>query len=386
MSAHPPEDFAGATPSEPLPDPAGTVTDASASADVGKSLPTSRQGRSGLMILWAVVLVLAAALVWMWQDSKKRDLEWQTHIAQRLGVLENAHSGHAAREKQYENRLQLIQEKTAALEWRVNEWQTNRQALEKLYRQLLPLRDDVTMREVEHRVRFAVQQLAMSGNVRAALAALQDADAELMALNRPDLSVVKVALTRSIEALQRMPTFDMHDFLIRFDQALNTVDQMTPKEIPVAMPKAKIAVDDAASWWQRGWAETKGIMLSMVRLHVVEKADGDVGASRSHLTAHLTDPVLDRQELRLRLLSLRWLALSRQPMVSAEAAAVRDGLMQRFSESDPAVQTLYSLLEELASSSVAVPLPEIAPVLEALRLWRAEQATAGTDSNNGDGL
>jgi uncharacterized protein HemX len=337
-----------------------------------------------------VVLALAAALVWMWQDSKKRDLEWQTHIAQRVGVLENAHSGQVARERQYENRLQLIQEKTAAMEWHVNEWQANRQALEKLYRQLLPLRDDVAMREVEHRIRFAAQQLTMSGNERVALAALQDADAELMALNRPDLAMVKAALSQSIEALQRMPAFDMHAFLVRFDRALNMVDQMTPKEIPVAMPKAKIVVDEAASWWQRGWAETKEIVLSMVRLHVVEKAGGDVGeggASRTqgaaHLPAYLTDSALDRQELRLRLLSLRWLALSRHPMVSAEAAAVRDGLMQRFSENDPAVQLLQSLLEELASLSVVVPLPEMSPALEALRLWRTEQATAGTDSADG---
>lgn len=364
-----------------LPDSMEAASDTFASADTAKPsdsekpLSPAQKNRPSLVILWMVVLALAIALGWTWQDSKKRDLEWQTHTAQRLVVLEEAHKEQAARERQYESRLQLIQEKTAALEWRVSEWQTHRQALEKLYRQLLPLRDEVTMREVEYRIRFAIQQLAMSGNVSTALAALQDADAELTALNRLDLATVKTTLAQAIEALQRTPAFDMRGFLVRFDQAMNTVDQMMSREIPVAMPETKMAVDETASRWKRFWIETKETMLSMVRLRV----GGEDSASR----LRVTDAAHDRQELRLRLLSLRWMALSRQPMAGVEATAVRDWLTQHFAENDPAVQTMQSLLEELASSPVVMSLPEVSPVLEALRRWRAEQAVTGTDDING---
>ncbi|MDR2016320.1 MAG: uroporphyrinogen-III C-methyltransferase [Burkholderiales bacterium] len=333
--------------------------------------PVTRQDRGGLTFLWIAVLVLAVALMWMWRDGKKSDSEWQNNTVQQLGALEEARNEQAARERQYENRLQLVQEKITALELRLNELHASRQAVEKLYRQLLPLRDDVTVREVEYRVHFAAQQLAMSGNVPVALAALQDADAELAALNRADLATVKATLAQTIETLQRMPVFDIRSFLTRFDQALTLVDQMAPQEVPVAMSPAKIAVDETAPWWRRWWAETKETVLSMVRLRIGEEVGGG-NASR----AHVADTALDRQELRLRLLSLRLMVLSRQPIAGVEATTVQTWLSQHFVENDPAVRTLQSLLEELASSPVSAPLPEVSPVLDALRLWRSAQPTA----------
>jgi uncharacterized protein HemX len=334
--------------------------------------PVKKQKLTGWIILWAAVLALAAAQVWSWQSNKKRDLDWQTNTAQRLGVLEKTLDEQTARDKQYESRLQLVQEKLVSLESRVNELQTSRLELEKLYRQLLPLRDDLAMREVEYRVRFAMQQLAMGDNVSAALAALQDADAELTALKRPDLAPVKATLTQTVEALQRVPAFDARGFLTRFDQALNAVDRMAPREIPTTLPETKEAVDENAPWWRRWWTETKAAMSSMVRLRV----KGDESSDKNSFSKpYLADVTLDRRELRLRLLSLRWMVLTRQSAVSDEAAAAKEWVTQHFSADDPATQSLQALLEELSSSPVAAPLPEISPVLEALRLWRAGQAT-----------
>ncbi|MCL2873078.1 MAG: uroporphyrinogen-III C-methyltransferase [Betaproteobacteria bacterium] len=347
------------------------------------SPPPAKRGRAGLLALWVAVLVLAAALGWVWQDNKKRDLDWQTHTAQQLGALESAteklQSEQATNGRQVESRLQLMQEKVSALETRVNELQTSRLALEKLYRQLLPLRDDLAMREVESRVRFAMQQLSVGGNVPTALAALQDADAELTALNRPDLASVKTVLAQTVEALQRVPTFDLRGFLTRFDQALGTVDQLKPREIPVAMPEAPSTADEAAPWWRRLWKGTKDALFSMVRLRVhgkvvVGKAGDENAGDGDASTAYLSDTTLDRRELRLRLLALRWMVLARQPMVGSEATATRDWLTQHFSVNDPAVQTLQALLDELAQSPVTTPLPELSPVLQALRRWHAEQA------------
>lgn len=369
-----------------VPLPAAPLPETSSPA-ASKAAPPKR-GLAGLIALWLAVLALAAALAWVWQDNKKRDLDWQTQTAQRLGVLERAtekmQSEQTTNERQVESRLQLMQEKVSMLETRVNELQTSRLALEKLYRQLLPLRDDLAMREVESRVRFAMQQLSTGGNVSAALAALQDADAELTALNRPDLASVKTVLAQTVEALQQVPTFDLRGFLARFDQALGTVDQLKPREIPAALPETKATADEAAPWWRRLWAETKDVLFSMVRLRVHGKVivgknadDGDASI------AYLTDTTLDRRELRLRLLALRWMVLARQPMAGSEATAARDWLTQHFSANDPAVQTLQALLDELAQSPVTAPLPELSPVLEALRRWRAEQAM--TSPGDADG-
>src|SRR5207302_1575701 len=77
------------------------------------------------------------------------------------------------------------QAKIALLENRLAESQTQQAALDALYRELAPSRDEWALTEVEQVLLLASQQLQLAGNVSAALAALQLADAKLQRLNRP---------------------------------------------------------------------------------------------------------------------------------------------------------------------------------------------------------
>ena len=93
--------------------------------------------------------------------------------------------------------LRDAQAKLALLETRLAESQTQQAALEALYRDLAPSRDEIALTEVEQVLLLASQQLALAGNVQSALAALQLADAKLHA---PRPAAVRAAAPRARRA------------------------------------------------------------------------------------------------------------------------------------------------------------------------------------------
>ncbi len=365
---------------EPATEETVTETEASSSSATSsssaqQSTPTvkseaQRRSGSGIVItlLWFAVLILAGVQFYLWQESKKDDTAWQTNTAQQLTQLESVSKQQQSLEERTINSQNLLQERLAAFETRINQMQTERQTMEKMYAQALPMRDEMVMREVENRVHFAEQQLAATGNIAAALSMLQEADHELATLNRADLSGVRSALIQDIETLQRSPVFDTRRFLARIDQSLEASATMTPYEIPTAMPSAPLPeIDDTVPNWQRWWNGIKSTMLSMVRVQVGE---------HTQTTPKTTDVALDRQELRMRLLALRMMILTRQPSARNEAISTSAWLSDHFDMNDAEVVALHSTLSDLVASPLAAPLPDLSKTLTALRGWRAEQARA----------
>ena len=90
-----------------------------------------------------------------------------------------------------------------------SESQSQQAALEALYRDLAPSRDDIALNEVEQILLIANQQLALAGNVPAALAALQLADGKLARIDRPPLVPLRRALARDVDRLKALPFVDV---------------------------------------------------------------------------------------------------------------------------------------------------------------------------------
>ena len=78
-------------------------------------------------------------------------------------------------------------------------------ALEALYQDLSRNRDEWQLAEIEQVLAIASQQLQLAGNVRAALLALQLAEARLARADRPQFVPVRRALARDIERLRATP-------------------------------------------------------------------------------------------------------------------------------------------------------------------------------------
>ena len=151
-----------------------------------------------------------------------------------------------ARESDLANELRDAQAKLALLETRLAESQSQQAALEALYRELAPSRDELALSEVEQILR-ARQPAAYARRQRAAaLAGLQVADAKLARLDRPQFAPLRRALARDMDRLKAVPYVDVAGISIKLDQSLAAIDalplakdeRLPPAARPAALPPA----------------------------------------------------------------------------------------------------------------------------------------------------
>ena len=114
-------------------------------------------------------------------------------------------------------RCARAQARIAQLEARLAESQSQQLALEALYQDLSRNRDEWQLAEIEQVLAIASQQLQLAGNVRAALLALQLAEARLARADRPQFVPVRRALARDIERLRALPAVDLPAMSVRLD-------------------------------------------------------------------------------------------------------------------------------------------------------------------------
>ena len=109
---------------------------------------------------------------------------------------------------------------------RLAESQSQQLALEALYQELSRNRDEWQLAEIEQVLAIASQQLQLAGNVRAALLALQLAEARLAKSDRPQFLPVRRALARDIERLKALPVLDVAGMSARIDGMVAAVDTL----------------------------------------------------------------------------------------------------------------------------------------------------------------
>src|SRR5439155_23186720 len=114
-------------------------------------------------------------------------------------------------------------------------------------------RDEWQLAEIEQVLAIAQQQLQLAGNVRAALLALQLAEARLARADRPQFVPIRRALARDIERLKTLPTLDLPGMSMRIDTLVAQVDSL-----PLAFdervergPPAKPAPAEDRGFWSR---------------------------------------------------------------------------------------------------------------------------------------
>jgi hypothetical protein len=166
-------------------------------------------------------LALAAAVL-----LQQRLARSERELARRLQSAELAQTDAGAQLRFAQEALRDLQARNALLEARVAETAGHQAQLDRLYQDIARNRDDWTVAEVESAVVAAAQQLQLSGNVRGALLALQDADARLAASSHPPLLGLRRVLARDIERLRALPAIDPAQLAVRIDTLIGAVDQM----------------------------------------------------------------------------------------------------------------------------------------------------------------
>jgi uroporphyrin-3 C-methyltransferase len=324
--------------------------------------PATRLATRGLVA--AVAGILALALVGVWLHGRQALQMLREDAAQRLGAAEAALAQAKVRDDRREGDLREAQAKLALLETRVAESQSQQAALEALYRELAPSRDDLALTEVEQILLIANQQLALAGNVPSALAALQLADAKLARIDRPQIAPLRRAIARDVERLRAVPFIDVTAITLKLDAAIAQVDSLPlakDERLPSPRPDAPPSEQPA---WRRIAGEVWNELRSLVRLEISERPMAPlVTREQSYFL---------RENLRLRLLSARVAILGRQEAsFKADVRAALAWTRQYFDVRTKQGQALQETLAQMLATPVPDDLPDLGASLDAVRALKA---------------
>jgi uroporphyrin-3 C-methyltransferase len=329
--------------------------------------PFARPASRGLVLGIALLLALAGAGAWI--ESRETQKALRAEVAKRLTDADAALAQAKSRDSDLANELREAQAKLALLDTRLSESQTQQASLEALYRELAPSRDELALNEVEQVLVLASQQLAIAGNVQAALAALQLADAKLSRYDRPQLVALRRSLARDIDRLKSVPYVDVAGMSLKLDQVLSSIDTLPlakDERLPAPAPATPPADEPA---WMRSLREAWGEIKALVRVEVSERA-----------AAPLVPPDQQyflRENLRLRLLTARVSLLSHDDQTfKSDVTAASAWLKRYFDTRTKAVQSVVATLTQLAATPMPAELPDLAASLTAVRTLKAARDRA----------
>ena len=208
----PDRNFEAAVPLAPGSEAPSAYADAAAAASGERaSPPPIRKPGFGVSRMFVTVLAacaLVAALV-AWLDGRRTQSAFRDEVAQRLAGIETSTMATAKSEVELAGLLRDAQAKINLLESQLDESQSQQAALEALYRDLAPSRDEIAISEIEQVLLVANQQLQLAGNVPSALTAMQLADLKLRQLDRPQFLPLRRALANDMDALRAVPFVDV---------------------------------------------------------------------------------------------------------------------------------------------------------------------------------
>ena len=341
------------TPDTPVSAPA-----APASAATPAAAP--RAPTSALALIAAVVAILAIAMAgWSWSDSRERVRDLKSELSRKL-----AESGQSASEtrllaKNADDAMRQIGERVGRIESQMANSQQQQLALETLYKELAQGRDEWTLAEIEQVLLTAAQQLQLTGNVKAAIVALEGADVRLQRLNRPQFTELRRAIAADLARLRAVPSLDEVGVSARIEalvaQHANWPLASAQGSETVPAPRAV----NALSAGQELWGELK-------RLVQIRRVEGNEAVLLPPDQAYFL-----RENLRLRLLSAR-LALMGQDEAAfrADLQAARDTLTRYFNTRDAGVAAALKEILRLARLNIEVKLPGIDASLAALDAYK----------------
>ena len=309
-----------------------------------------------------IAVVLAAALTTLfWIDTRNRIGGTQEELARRLQDIDAGSREARAVARQSQEAMREAQSRITQLEGRIAESQSQQLALEALYQDLSRNRDEWQLAEIEQVLAIASQQLQLSGNVRAALLALQLAESRLARADRPQFVPVRRALARDIERLRATPAVDLPAMSVRLDALIANVDSM-----PLAFDERteRAAAKDAPGA-QGGALARLGaeIWNELKQLVVVRKVGGNEPPLLAPQQAYFV-----RENLRLRLLNARLCLLTRDEAGYREDLRAAQAWIQRYfdARSRQGADALAQI-RQLSATTITFEPPSIGDSLEAVR-------------------
>ena len=368
--------------------------------DEPKTVYVQRRGWGWLAVSVLVVIVAAAG----WWYMQQRFLAQERQNALRLQESESRAASLEEQVRQLRDLQQQLQTRGNALETRVAESSAQQEQLQALYDDVARVRGDARLAEVERAITLANQHLAVSGNVKGALLALEGAEKQLADSEQSQAIGLRRVILQDIEKLKSLPEVDLVRSVARMDEVLSRVETLpflgdpdapaadapgglamapaateeaAPEEEPAEAPAAEEPTDDSLSgkfkrWYHdllgagsRAAAAAHEEFTSLVKIRRIDEPD-----------RYLLGPDQKRsirQGLRLQLLSARINLLNRNEALFRQDLAKSVETIQRFFDVEkPEVKSSINLLTELQSEPLQLKLPTLSDSMAALAAARAE--------------
>lgn len=334
---------------------------------------TPPEERAARPVFWwygsmLALLIAAAALVfaaWQWYDARNWTDSLRQDVTDRLAAADSQTRESRTVAAQGRETMAELRSQLGALEQRLAESQKQQAALDALYQELSRNREEWALAEIEQSLLVASQHLQLGGNARAALIALQAADARLQRMERPQLLALRKAIHRDIDRLKAAPQVDTVAVSVRLESILARVDGL-----PLAMDARPRTERPAASGagadgdvWTRFWRETWSEMKQLIRVQQADQPDSTLLApSQAYFL---------RENLKLRLIGARVALLARDgASYKADLSAAHNALVRYYDTRHQAVAHSLATLRSLQEADPGMEPPDIGSTLEAMRSLR----------------
>lgn len=341
------------------------MADQSDDTHLVSAVPAVSTPRRRRLATMALLLAFAAVVLagWQWFESRRSIGVLEHEVARRLSEIDALSRDTRMLAAQSRENLSDVSARLGQLEARIFESQNQRLALESLYRDLSRSRDEWTLAEVEQVLLIANQQLQLAGNVKAALIALETADARLARMDRPQLTALRRVINQDMERLKAAPYVDVVGMALRLDNVLNQVDTLAlAMEQRPARPNPEPA-STGAGFWQQIWREAKQDLRDLIRIQNVEKPEVPLLSPDQAFFL--------RENLKLRLLGARLALLAHdEASFKVDLKAASGWLSRYYDGSDKTVAAAQSTLKQLIQADIGIQMPDISASLDAARNFK----------------
>ena len=360
------------------------------------------------LILSAIAVVLT--LLGGWWIAKRADVV-EREVVRRLQGAERNLADTGSQLRQASDALRDSQNRLAALEAKLSDSVAQQAQLERLYQELAQSRNDAVLAEVESTLVSASQQLQLGGNVRAALLALQEADARLDRIRLPLQSPIRRAVAADLVLLRQAEAVDVGALAAKLEAISEGIDKMpllseprvpgksderpnarvkkpsSPAGESSLEPSGKVSAATSApasdsllsttriagllglgpEGWTRRLADWSLVFQELghwVRVRQIDRPDAMLLAPEQAWFV--------RENLKLRLAQARWALLTRNDdILRFDLERAVEALEHWFDRDQRLVLEAILTLGQIRSVSSNVPLPSIHQSLSAIRLVRA---------------
>ncbi len=335
-----------------------------ANADVVSNPSLSQSTFSRLTLTQLTLIVLVLIFGWQWFDAHSQLNQMQQELAKRLAEMDGSNKANQTLVTQNQEVVRELGGKLSLLESKYAEAQNQRAALETLYQEMSSSRDQTALAEVEQMLMIAGQQLQLSANVKAALIAMQQADARLQRQDRAALSGLRKSINQDIDTLRALPNIDIVGINLHIDGVIATVDSLPllqesrpPEALPLStMPSAEKSWQ---SFWQELWNEAK----QLIRIENTKKTVFPLLSP--------TQTFFLKENLKIRLLSARLALLSHDEIsYKRDLNTAKNWLESYFDIQNQETAQALAAIKKLAASPINIELPDISDSLDAVRNFR----------------